>query len=171
MKILFSISILFFLNLSAYAKPIRLEDFDWGMTLLEVEIRAAGKNYTLAQKEISGLKPHLGYKTHLYGKECSVLFFFTPTGQKFYSAIVTWKPSDYGSRVKSLIMKKYQSPREEMPAANMYIWTRANTEMELRYGFDDTTLTYSNLDLWNEFKDEKELIEERDGEWGVESGE
>jgi len=42
----------------------------------------------------------------------------------------------------------------------MYIWTRTNTEMELRYGYEKTTLTYSNLDLWNEFKEEKELIEE-----------
>ena len=158
----------------AQGKPIRLEDFDWGMTLLEVEIRAAGKNYTLARKDISGLKPHLEYKTHLYGKECSVLFFFTPTGQKLYSATVTWESPDYGSSIKRMIIKEYQSPREGMSAANMYIWTRTNTEMELRYGFEDTTLTYSNLDLWEEFKEEKELIEEREeenGEWAVGSGE
>ena len=74
--------------------------------------------------------------------------------------------SAYGSLVKSILMKEYKYPREEMPAANMYIWTRKNTEMELRYGFEETTLTYSNLDLWNEFKDEKDLIEEREKEAG-----
>ncbi len=36
--------------------------------------------------------------------------------------------------------------------------------MELRYGFEETTLTYSNLDLWNEFKEEKDLIKEREKE-------
>jgi hypothetical protein len=164
MKILFSISILFFLNVSAYAKPIRLEDFNWGMTLLEVEAHAAEKNYTLAEKEITGIKPHLEYETHLHGHECGIMFFFTPLGQKLYSAIVTWDPSTYGSLIKSILMKEYKYPREEIPAANRYIWTRTNTEMELRYGFGNTTLTYSNLDLWNEFKDEKDLIEEREEE-------
>ena len=164
MKILLSISILFFLNVSAYAKPIRLEDFNWGMTLLEVEAHAAGKNYTLAKKEITGIKPHLEYETHLHGNECDITFFFTPLGQKLYSAIVTWDTATYGSLVKSILMKEYKYPREEMPSANMYIWTRTNTEAQLRYGFDETTLTYSNLDIWNEYKDEKDLIEERDRE-------
>lgn len=158
---LISVFILFFLNVSGYAKPIRLEDFNWGMTLLEVEAHAADKNYTLAEKEITGLKPHLEYETHLHGNECIISFFFTPLGQKLYSAIVTWKSSTYGTLIKSILMKEYKYPREEMPAVNMYIWTRKNTEMELRYGFEDTILTYSHLDLWNEFKDEKDLIEER----------
>ncbi len=161
-----SIFILFFLNVSGYAKPIRLEDFNWGMTLLEVEAHAADKNYTLSEKEITGLKPHLEYETHLHGNECVITFFFTPLGQKLYSAKVVWESSAYGSLVKSILMKEYKYPREEMPAANMYIWTRKNTEMELRYGFEETTLTYSNLDLWNEFKDEKDLIEEREKEAG-----
>ena len=159
--ILISIFILFFLNISGYAKPIRLEDFDWGMTLLEVEARAADKNYTLAEKEITGLKPHLEYETHLHGNECVITFFFTPRGQKLYSVKVVWESPTYGSLVKSILMKEYQHPREETPGANMNIWTRTNTEMELRYGFGDTTLTYSHLDLWNEFKEEKELIEEQ----------
>ncbi len=168
MKILFSIGVLFFLNLSAYAKPILLEDFDWGMTLLEVEAHAAEKNFTLAEKEITGIKPHLEYESHLHGHECAITFFFTPLGQKLYSAIVIWDSSTYGSLIKSILMKEYQYPREEIPTANRYIWTRTNTEMELRYGFEDTTLSYSNLDLWNEFKDEKDLIEERDAENGEE---
>jgi len=166
--ILISIFIIFFSGTTGHTKPIILEDFDWGMTLLEVEAHAANKNYTLSKKEITGLKPHLEYETHLHGNECIITFFFTPRGQKLYSAKVVWESPTYGSLIKSILMKEYQYPREDMPAANMYIWTRTNTEMELRYGYEKTTLTYSNLDLWNEFKDEKELIEKRNEENGEE---
>ena len=58
-------------------------------------------------------------------------------------------------------MKSYKTPREEIPGANLYIWTRLNTEAELRYGRDCTTLSYSNLHLWNEYRDEKKMLEER----------
>ena len=163
--ILIYICIFFFVATSGIAKPIRLEDFDWGMTLLEVEAYAANKNFALTEKEITGLKPHLEYDTHLHGNECVITFFFTPRGQKLYSAIVAWDTSTYGSLIKSILMKEYKYPREEIPSAQLSIWTRTNTEVELRYGFENTTLTYSNLDLWNDFKEEKKLIEEReDGE-------
>lgn len=162
MKIIFML-ILFILLIPgpAQAKPIRLEDFNWRMTLLGVEAHAADKNYTLINKEISGITPHLEYETHLHGKECVITFFFTPLGQRLYSAKVAWESPTFGGLVKSILIKEFKYPREEMPTANLYIWTRTNTEVELRYGVDTTTLTYSNLDLWNDFKDEKELIEER----------
>ncbi|MEA1928133.1 MAG: hypothetical protein U9N73_07985, partial [Candidatus Auribacterota bacterium] len=146
---LISIFILFSLTVSGYAKPIRLEDFNWGMTLLEVEAHAPGKNYILTGKELSGLTPHLKYETHLYGRQCTITFFFTPLGQKLYSAKVSWDLSSFGDFVRDQLIKKYKYPREEMPGAKISIWTRKNTEVELRYGFEETTLTYSNLDLWN----------------------
>jgi len=167
---LFLIVLILLIPGPARGKPIRLDDFNWGMALLEVEAHAADKNYTLAEKEITGLKPHLEYDTHLHGNECVITFFFTPRGQKLYSVKVVWESPTYGSLVKSILMKEYQYPREEMPGANMNIWTRTNTEMELRYGFGVTTLTYSHLDLWNEFKEEKELIEELDVEEEEEEG-
>lgn len=147
--------------LYGYAKPIRLDDFDWGMTLLEVEARAAENNYTLIKKEISVINPRLEYETPLYGKDCVISFYFTPRGQKLYSAVVVWEYTSLGDVVRDMLIKEFKYPREEIEAAKLYIWTRASTEVELRYGFENTTLSYSNLNLWNEYKDERDLINEQ----------
>jgi hypothetical protein len=162
MKIfLISISIFLFFTSSGYPKIIQFNDFDWGMPLVKVESLASEKNFILTKKELSAITLFLKYDNYLYGRECVITFFFTPLGQKLYHVKVEWESPTFGDFVKSMVIKEYQYPREEIPDANIYIWTRTNTEMELRYGVDDTALTYSNLDLWADYKDEKELKEEQ----------
>ncbi len=62
------------------------------------------------------------------------------------------------------MLRRYGSPRQEIPAASIHIWTRKFSELELRFDRDLTVLTYSNLNLWNDFKEETKLIAEREAE-------
>ncbi|MFH1039183.1 MAG: hypothetical protein V1789_11015 [PVC group bacterium] len=146
---------------SAYSKNIQFEDFDWGMTLLQVEARAAENNYDLRMKEITGLKPRLEYRTFLRGKDCVVTFSFTPIGQKLYSATVVWDPPSFGVFVQEELKKTYGEPRESIPGANLLVWTRLNTELELLYGRENTRLVYSDIHLWKEGLDEKKMLREQ----------
>ena len=145
---------------TAFSKLIRFGDFNWGSSLVEVEVQAAAENYNLLEKHISVPQTLLKYKSFHLGKDCTITFFFTPRGQKLYSVVVVWKPPSFGHFVREQLMKRYRTPREEIPGANLYIWTRLNTEVELRYGRDCTTLSYSNLHLWNDYRDEKKRLEE-----------
>lgn len=158
---LIAIYIFFLSSWAGYSKPIQFADFTWGMRLLGVEAGAAESNFNLVEKEIAGANPYLKYKTFLQGKECTITFSFTPRGQRLYSVVIIWPPPSFGVFIRDVLMKKYQTPRQEIPHANLYLWTRLNTEVELRYGLENTKLSYSDLHIWREYREEKEILEEQ----------
>ena len=146
------------------ANLIRFNDFDWGMSLYGVELQAAGADYRLEEKNADSPDLGLKFSGEVFGDECEIEFSFTPLGQKLYSVRLTWEGNIQGNFILRELLRRYGDPRQEIPAASIHIWTRKFTELELRYDRDITVLTYSNLNLWNDFKEETELIAEREEE-------
>ncbi len=154
------IALLFAASGTASAKLLELENFTWGLPLGEIERRAEDHNFRLREKEISLPEPLLEYDAFLRGLNCRVGFFFTPLGGKLYQVTATWEGPEFAETLKEELVKEYGQPREEIPGARISIWTRRITELTLRAGRGQTTLTYCHLLLKREAREEADLIRE-----------
>lgn len=146
---------------TAEAKLFELEDFSWGLPLLEIELRAADHGYRLRDKDISQPEPRLEYQAFLHGEECRVLFSFTPLTGKLYAVTAAWDSSEFGEFLRRKLTTDLGEPREEIPGAGISIWTRRNTELTLRSGHGRTTLTYCHLLLKQDAREEKKVLQEK----------
>ncbi len=146
---------------SLSAKPIVFLDFSWGASPSEVEAKAADHGFNLKSKLAEDGDLKLIYTASFLGKESTVTFSFTPLKRKLFTVRAVWEEMDFGPSLQARFRENRGMPRVEMEAVKLYIWTRKNTEVELRYGEDETCLTYSDLNLWNDYREEKEILEER----------
>ncbi len=146
---------------TARARQIELEDFAWGLPLLEVERLAQDHGYTLRAKDNTLPEPRLEYRADLHGNECLLRFFFTPLSGKLYAVTAAWDSPDLGTGLRQNLIKVYGDPREEIPGAGISIWTRKNTELTLRSGHGQTTLAYYQLHLRREAREEAALLREK----------
>lgn len=149
---------------SLSAKPIVFLDFSWGASPTEVEAKAANRGYHLKSKLAEDGDLELIYTASFLGKESTVTFSFTPLKRKLYTVRAVWEGTDFGPSLQVHFRENRGMPRVEMEAVKLYIWTRKNTEVELRYGEDETVLTYSDLNLWNDYREEREIREARKNE-------
>ena len=142
----------------AAGRLIELEDFSWGIPLDEVERRAEDHGYRLRKKDTTQPEPHLEYRAFLYGGECRVLFAFTPITGKLHTVTVTWRSEGFGDFLRREFVKNFGEPREEIPGAKISIWTRRHTELNLRAGRKETTLTYIHLHFRKEAREERIIL-------------
>jgi hypothetical protein len=160
--------VFFFLAAEAAAKPIVFPDFPWGSRSCDVEITAGGKGWRLLDKTLDPDRRELVYRTVFEERECKIVFRFTPAGDKLFSVRAEWEGSGFGYVLLEKYQKIYRTPREEMPRMKTYIWSRQNTEIELRHDDESTILIYSDLTLWSEYTEEmkrlKELRKEKDSD-------
>lgn len=159
--ILLAVSWIFLVPRSARARLIELEDFSWGLPLLEVERRAEDHGFTLRAKDISQPELRLEYRARLYANDCLLAFAFTPLTGKLYAVTITWDSLDLGTSLRQGLIKVYGAPREEIPGAGISIWTRRNTELSLRAGRHRTTLAYYQILLRREAREEKLILREK----------
>ena len=155
------------LILLASARPaagrlLEVEDFTWGLPLLEVERRAEERGWRLRAKDISLPEPRLEYRAFFQGGECLMHFSFTPLSGKLYSVTATWKFAGWGNQLRQRLIKDFGEPREAIPGAGISIWTRRNTELTLRVGRRESRLTYIHLLLGQEARDEKKLLRKKE---------
>lgn len=143
---------------AAEARLFELEDFAWGLPLLEVERRAADHGYRLRTKEISGPELLLEYEASLRGMNCRLAFLFTPLGGKLYRAAASWDRPDFVDTLREELIREYGEPREELPGGKISIWTRRNTELILRAVGGETVLTYRHILLTREAREEKKIV-------------
>ena len=160
--------ILFLLPAAAAGKPIVFPDFPWGSYSAEVESAAGGKGWKLVDKTFAPDRRELAYRTVFWERDCRLTFFFTPAGGKLFSARAEWEGTGFGYALRERITKAYGEPREKMDRIETYIWSRQNTELELRHGGDSTVLIYSDLNLWTDYVEEtkraRARLQERDGD-------
>jgi len=123
-----------------------------------VELKAAEKGYHLLRKMDEYNEVKLKYRATLMAEEGVVSFSFTPISKKLFAVTVIWKDTAFGPEVHQKLKKLYKTPREEMPQIRTYIWTRKNTELELRYDRKETLLFYSNLNLWDDYREENKKL-------------
>jgi len=142
----------------AAGRLIELEDFSWGLPLDEVARRAEDHGYRLRKKDTTRPEPHLEYRAFLYGGECRILFAFTPITGKLHTATVTWRGEGFGDYLRGELVKELGRPREEIPGAKISIWTRRHTELNLRIGRKETTLTYIHLHFRKEAREERIIL-------------
>jgi len=145
---------------SGTAALIQFRDFDWGLSLYGTELLAAETGFILEEKVTDPGNLFLTYQASIFEETCRIEFNFTPLSQKLYTVRLEWEGAYRGNFILKELLQRYHSPREEIPGANIHIWTRKFTELELRYDREITVLTYSNLNLWKDFKEEMERIEE-----------
>ncbi len=160
--ILLAVSWIFLVPRSAGARLIELEDFSWGLPLLEVERRAENHGFTLRAKDISQPELRLEYRARLYANDCLLDFSFTALTGKLYAVTVTWDALDLGTSLRQRLMAVYGAPREEIPGAGISIWTRRNTELSLRAGRHRSTLSYYQILLRREAREEKLILRQKD---------
>ena len=151
------IVLLFVPAAAAEARLFELDDFAWGLPLLEIERRAADHGYGLRTKEISGPEPRLEYDAFLRGMNCRLSFSFTPLGGKLYQAAAAWGRPDFFDALQEELTAEYGEPREEFPGGKISIWTRRNTELILRSVGGETTLTYRDILLTRDVREEKKI--------------
>ncbi len=149
---------------TAAGRLIELEDFSWGIPLAEVERRAEDHGYRLRKKDTTRPEPHLEYRAFLYGGECRILFAFTPIRGKLHTVTVTWRGEGFGDFLRGELVKELGRPREEIPGAGISIWTRRHTELNLRIGRKETTLTYLHLLFRKKAREERIILREKKAE-------
>lgn len=161
-------ALLLLLPATAAGKPIVFPDFPWGSYSAEVENAAGGKGWKLVDKTFAPDRRELAYRTVFWERECRITFFFTPAGGKLFSVRAEWEGVGFGYVLREQITKGYGEPREKMDRIETAIWSRQNTELELRHGGDSTVLIYSDLNLWTDYVEEtkraRARLQERDGE-------
>lgn len=145
----------------AQARSFELEDFAWGLSLIEVERRAADHGYRLRAKEISGDEPLLEYESLIHGREGWLSFSFSPVNGKLYAVTVAWDSSEFGETLLRELTATYGEPRETIPGAGISIWTRRLTELTLRVGHGRTTLSYCHLLLKQEAREARNILQEK----------
>jgi len=152
--------IFFLLPTTARAKLIAFPDFPWGSFSADVETAAGRMGWKLQDKTFDTDRRELAYRTVLREKECRVTFRFTPTSGQLFSVRAEWEGIGFGCLLREQFQKDYGTPREEMPRLKIYIWSRQNTEVELRHGDETTILIYSDLNLWSEYTEEMKRLRE-----------
>jgi hypothetical protein len=161
--IVIGIAVLIFTSTAkmAQARSFELEDFAWGLSLIEVERRAEDHGYRLRAKEISGDEPLLEYESLLHGREGRMSFSFSPLNGKLYAVTVAWDSSEFGETLRRELTATYGEPRETIPGAGISIWTRRITELTLRAGHGRTILTYCHLLLKQEAREARSILQEK----------
>ena len=131
MKKIFLIILLCLSSTLVFAESMyQFEDFEWGMSLVDVTEKVTGDGKSFKRVEVDGNKKfafgesnytHRGYNDEIFGHPCVILLVFTPESKLLAKTAVWWPDRSLAKDITKQLEGRYGKPLEADKGL-LYVW-------------------------------------------------